>query len=256
VTRAALAAALCLLAGCASPPQGSRCGAGPEPAWQRAGEAARRSIADPHVWLPLAGAAALQLDGDWDRDASDWARERTPLFGSQDRAERWSDDLRNAASGAWLASMAAADPGDSAQWAANKARGIVVDVAAVAATSLTTGTMKSGANRGRPNGQDERSFPSGHASSAAVYSALASRNLEYAPLSSGIRVTLDAGLDALSVGTAWARVEAGWHYPSDVLFGMALGRFLGTWLSDLLVPTAPAAPQWSVQVYPLLESRR
>jgi hypothetical protein len=34
------------------------------------------------------GAAAFQID-DWDHRASDWAREHTPVFGSQRDAERW-----------------------------------------------------------------------------------------------------------------------------------------------------------------------
>ena len=41
---------------------------------------------DPWVWIPLAGAAGLQIDN-WDRDVSDWARRETPLYGSRQNAE-------------------------------------------------------------------------------------------------------------------------------------------------------------------------
>jgi len=43
---------------------------------------------------------------------------------------------------------------------------------------------------------------------------------------------IDAGLTALTLGTGWARVEAGFHYPSDVLVGMALGDFNGAFFND------------------------
>jgi len=42
----------------------------------------------------------------------------------------------------------------------------------------------------------------------------------------------DAGLTALTLGTGWARVEAGFHYPSDVLVGMAIGNFNGAFFDD------------------------
>ena len=30
----------------------------------------------------------------------------------------------------------------------------------------------------------------------------------------------------------WARIEAGWHYPSDTLFSMALGNFIASFVND------------------------
>jgi hypothetical protein len=46
-------------------------------------------------------------------------------------------------------------------------------------------------------------------------------------------VGIDVWLALLAAGTAWARVEAGQHYPADVLAGVALGRFLGDFMSRL-----------------------
>jgi len=37
---------------------------------------------------------------------------------------------------------------------------------------------------------------------------------------------LDVGIDLLGYGTGWARVEAGAHFPGDVLAGIALGNFV------------------------------
>lgn len=255
MTRAGLTLAAILgfgfVAGCSTLPADRQWGAdfNPAPGWQRAGTAAKAALTQPGVWVPLAGAAAFQVD-DWDRHASDWAREHTPVFGSEQNARDWSDGLRDSAGFALLASVAAAESGGPDEWPANKARGSFVDVAAIAATSLTTGAMKSGFDRERPNGADRRSFPSGHSSSAAVYSTLASRNLRFAPIAPLARTACGAGLDLMAAGTAWARVEAGWHYPSDVLFGMALGRFFGAWLDEMFL--APDPGTWTVEIYPVL----
>jgi len=51
-------------------------------------------------------------------------------------------------------------------------------------------------------------------------------------LSDHARSVLDFGLDALTYGTAWARVESGFHFPSDTLIGMALGNFTGPFFND------------------------
>ncbi|HJY41230.1 MAG TPA: hypothetical protein VJ303_08340, partial [Steroidobacteraceae bacterium] len=131
---------------------------------------------DPWVWAPLAGAAVLQID-DLDRRTADWAREHTPVFGSQRNAENWSDDLRTASALAHYATIVATPGGDEfGEWVANKARGTLVDVAAVSATVAITRSLKMSVGRTRPNGEDDESFPSGHTSSSAVHTRLASRN--------------------------------------------------------------------------------
>jgi hypothetical protein len=51
-------------------------------------------------------------------------------------------------------------------------------------------------------------------------------------MSDGTRTALDVGLHALTIGTSWARIEAGWHYPADTLFSMALGNFIASFIND------------------------
>lgn len=46
------------------------------------------------------------------------------------------------------------------------------------------------------------------------------------------RESLDAGLHALSFATAWARVEGGWHYPSDTLVSITIGNFCAAFFTD------------------------
>lgn len=232
--QSAIVCCLWMTAGCSTLPDGGGWGenATIAPGWERVRSAATDAVRDPWVWAPLAGAALFQVD-DWDRRVSDWAREHTPVFGSQRSAQEWSDDLRNASVLAHYATVAATPSGsEPAAWIANKAKGTLVGIAAVSATVAATNATKDATDRERPNGDDSASFPSGHTSSSAVHTRLASRNLRSIQMSPGWRRTADVGLTALTVGTSWSRIEAGWHYPSDTLVGMALGNFIASFVND------------------------
>jgi hypothetical protein len=226
--------------GCGTLPSGRGWGeqATISPGWARIREAATDAARDPWVWAPLTAAALLQID-DLDRRTSDWAREHTPVFGSQKSAEDWSDDLRSASVALQVATLLATPSGDEpGEWLINKAKGAAVEVAAVAVSTATTATLKDATDRERPNGADRESFPSGHASAAAVHGELAKRNLESIDMAPAARCASDIGIDIVIAGTAWARVEAGWHYPSDTLAGVALGTFLGSFVTHAFLPDA------------------
>ena len=208
------------------------------PGWQRVRASAANAIRDPYVWVPLAGAVVFQID-DWDREVSDWAQRERPIFGSQADAEQWSDDLRSASSLAYAATVLLTPSGDEpGEWVRNKAKGLVVGLSARAATSLITQELKQGVGRERPDGSDDLSFPSGHSSASAVNTRLASRNLRAIEMSDTTRQALDVGLVTLTVGTSWARIEAGMHFPSDTLFSMALGNFLAAFINDAFLGAA------------------
>jgi membrane-associated phospholipid phosphatase len=243
--RCAASFVLLWLAGCSTLPSGRGWGADATyaPGWQRVGDAARDAASDPWVWGPLLGAAVFQIDS-WDRRTSDWARERTPVFGSQRNAERWSDDLRQASAIAHYATLLAAPSGETPrEWTWNKAKGALVHAAAVGAVNEITLQGKDLSKRERPNGLALESFPSGHTSSAAVHTRLASRTLAMMDLSSGTRRTFDIGLHALTLGTSWSRIEAGWHYPSDTLVAMAVGNFVGALFNDAFMGSSHAGVQ-------------
>lgn len=234
--------ACCLCSACASLPDGSRWGADATlaPGWERVGSSAARAARSPWVWAPLAGAAVLQIDS-WDEEVADWATDESPVFGSVQNAEDWSDGLRDASVLAYATSVLAAPSGDfDGDWVAAKARGAAVGVGAFAATAGITSGLKSVASRERPNGADDESFPSGHASTAAVFGTLTVRNLQGIEMSSPLRTTFEIGAGAITGGTAWARVEAGAHYPSDVLVGVALGNFMGAFFTDAFLGLEPA----------------
>jgi hypothetical protein len=229
-----LALASSALCGCATLPNGRLWGedATLRPGWDQVRASAVEAARDPWVWGPLVGAAAFQIDN-WDRRTSDWAREQTPVFGSQSSAEDWSDDLRSASVWANYITVAATPGGDdAADWFMSKAKGMLVHVAATGATSAITRQLKTTTDRERPNGLADESFPSGHTSSSAVHTRLASENLQSINMRRGTRRALNVGLSALTIGTSWARIEAGWHFPSDTLFSMALGNFIGSFMND------------------------
>jgi len=222
------------LAGCATLPDGRTWGedTSVQPGWQRAGRAALTAVESPGFWLPLAGAVVLQIDN-WDHRISSWARRETPIFGSQQSATEWSDRLRSASAYAYFATVAVTPGGEEpAPWLLDKARGLAVGAAAIVVTDEASALLKRAAARERPNGQDDESMPSSHASRSAVLTELGRRNMQWVDVSDTTRGVVDAGLTGLTLGTGWARVEAGFHYPSDVLVGMAIGDFNGAYASS------------------------
>jgi membrane-associated phospholipid phosphatase len=133
------------------------------------------------------------------------------------------------------------------EWLVNKAKGVAVGLGARAVTSQVTHVLKDGVGRERPDGSDDLSFPSGHSSASAVNTRLASRNLRAIEMPNGTLRVLDIGLLTLTVGTSWARIEAGKHYPSDTLFGMALGNFFAAFINDAFLG-APADERRGVMI--------
>ncbi|MEM7216723.1 MAG: phosphatase PAP2 family protein [Pseudomonadota bacterium] len=209
--------------GCQSP-GGSGLGLTWPSSWQQLGQAARDSARAPDVWVPVAGAAAIAI-ADLDGEISRWAAKEQPLFGADAASD--SDRLLDVAAGAWLASGVVARAPDT--------RTRLATLAAQAGTIVVAGGisegMKSITGRTRPNGANDRSLPSGHATQAAVRFQLARRNLASSGLAPGARPWLRAGTYLGTAAAAWARVEADKHYPSDVLLGIGVGHFVGGWFS-------------------------
>ncbi len=67
--------------------------------------------------------------------------------------------------------------------------------------------------------------------SASHYNTMTAINLETLEWGRGPMMATRIGLGTLTAATAWARVEAHQHYPSDVLAGMALGHFFGAFFT-------------------------
>jgi membrane-associated phospholipid phosphatase len=222
------------LAGCATLPDGRQWGADVTvaPGWAQVRTAAIRAATDPWAWAPLAGAAALQA-GNLDHRLSHWGRTHDPVFGSEANATLWSDRLRSIAVGVDVATVLLTPSGeDGGEWLLDKAKGYLVNLAAATTAIESTTLLQHTIRRERPNGANDHSLPSDHSAASSVYTRLATLNLQDIPMNADTRATLDASLHGLAFATAWARVEGGWHYPSDTLAGMAIGNFCAEFFTD------------------------
>ena len=207
------------------------------PGAQRVKEAALAALRDPITWGPAAGALVFGAAGDWDRKVSNWAIDRTPVFGSPENAGSWSDDLKTATrAGAALTAIVA--PNEDRAWGSWVSRLGWGEAAAYMTEDLTI-RLKKATGRERPNGLDRNSFPSGHSSISFTYSTMAAGHIDGMRFPAQVRTGLKIGAYSLATGAAWARVEAGWHYPSDVLAGAALGHFLGAFLHHAFLGPDP-----------------
>ena len=222
------------VSGCASLPNGRQWGedATLTPGWQRVGQSAVHAAISPWVWVPLTGAAVTQIDH-VDRKISNWGQRKAPIFGSQQNATRWSNNLRSASVAADAVSVLMTPSGEfGTDWVVDKLKGYAADVVAARAAVESTTGIKSGIRRVRPNDSGNDSFPSGHAATSSAYTRLAMLNVDEISMSNGARDVLDVGLQIINFGTAWARVEGGWHYPSDTLVSIAIGNFCAQFFND------------------------
>lgn len=219
------------------------------PSWQRIGRAAATAARDPQTWAPAAGAIVFSA-ADWDKALSDWAQEHHPVFGSQDAALKASDDLRDGAKyGAIATALLTPNGADATTAVSGKLKGMGLQLGAYFATESVTTVFKRGVDRRRPNGANNRSFPSGHTSAAFAAGTLARRNVAVSGFDPMATRVLDVGFVSLGVGTSWARVEAGMHYPSDVLAGAALGHFIAAIVNDAFVDDQGPLPRLSLQAW-------
>jgi len=180
---------------------------------------------DPKTWIPAAAALLIAATGS-DQSISRWASTENPVFGSIESAGEASDNLRGLlATSAVVTSILSPD----------RYGNMAVLASSGMTNSYITGSLKESTARMRPTNQGEdRSFPSGHTSSASSYATIASLRTNELMLSEKKRNWLSNTYYTLAAATAWARVEAKAHYPTDVLVGFALGNFTTRLLNGLL----------------------
>lgn len=229
-----IATMLFMLTGCGTMSNGKKWGqeATLNPGWDRVGKAAYSALVSPLTWGPAAGAAILQI-GHWDKNLSKWASDKTPVFGSRKNAEKWSDYLVYT-SGAIYGTTALLTPsGDNkGEWVTDKIKGFIVGGSAVAVSGGGAELTKVLIKRERPDREDNKSFPSTHATVATSFATLSAKNVEAMELSKPVEIMSDIGLGAIAGGTGWARVEGRKHYASDVLVGIALGHLVSAFVND------------------------
>ncbi len=216
------------------------------PGWERVKQRFVATVQRPAFWAPLTAAVVLQVN-DRDDRLTERLREDTPLFGSTGKALDASDDLRDLTRIGYVATALAAPVNKDSNWWSSKSKLLLVEWAGVKSTRAITGLLKSATDRERPDGSNKRSFPSGHASTASAQARFAIINTEYLPLHEYTRSALNAGFNTLAIGTAWARIEAAKHHPSDVLASWSLG-YLVSEITREFIDGEEQSAQISVQV--------
>jgi hypothetical protein len=175
----------------------------------------------------------------YDEKISEWASSENPIFGNQRRAGQYSDSFKetlNISTYATVLLTSSWDESDSRlSYLVNKARGTVIVYFAASSGIDVTNNIRKFVFRKRPSGSDFRSLPSGHATEAGSYSVLINRNIEYIDTSESIQKASKLLSTTLAAGTAWSRIEAKGHYPTDVLLGYSLGHFMSGFVFDSLM---------------------
>lgn len=97
----------------------------------------------------------------------------------------------------------------------------VVTLEALLATGIATESLKFATNRKRPNGGNNMSFPSGHASSTASLAASFSEMYDW-----DLRIAVPLYMVTAFVGAS--RIQADEHHLSDVIAGITLGTLVGS----------------------------
>lgn len=202
--------------------------------WGVIKSSAYNAVSDPETWVPALGAILLSV-GDLDQDISDWASEKTPIFGSQTAAGNASDNFKMALSWSAIASAIAAPAGgERDRWFDSKLQKAGIEILAHSVSQHTKTFLKKESKRLRPDGSDRTSFPSGHTTQAYSLATLTSRNIDSLVLSEKKKRMLRLTAKSMAIGTAWARVEAKRHYPVDVLAGIALSHFITAFANNAL----------------------
>lgn len=196
------------------------------PGWSRLQQATTRAMQDPNVWATVLAAALLQVD-DLDQRLSDQLTQHTPLFGSASKAQDASDDFASATELAYVTTaLIVPGPDLPSAWMSNKASLLAAEWVTVKSARMVTSGLKDISGRERPNAENKRSFPSGHATTASVQASMARLNSAYLPIGEASKQMLGLTFDSFAALSGWARIEAGKHYPADVLAGWAVGHFI------------------------------
>ena len=214
------------------------------PDGQRLAGAAAKAARNPHTWIPAAGALVFSVT-DLDDRVSDSAIDNAPIFGSN--AESASNTLRDISAASYFVT-ALMVPSDSLE---SRAKGLLVGGSTLLVDRALVDGLKRATARERPNGSNSRSFPSGHASIATTAATMSVGNLGYVDMPGWARATASVGLYSTAAATGWARVEAGKHYPSDILAGYALGSFLARFAYHAFLESGEVNPAVSINVTPL-----
>jgi len=182
----------------------------------------------------LAGSTATGVASIWDEDVR---REAV--------ANDWGESLETAGGPIWSSVFVAGMFTAGRLSHGTRFRAMTYDMLDATIVNVAyTELIKVTVGRERPNGQDEKSFPSGHTSNAFALAAVAERHY-------GWKLGVPAYLVAGVVGAS--RIQQDKHYLSDVVAGATLGYIVGRTVVRVNGrPLEEAVGGVSIQVSPIL----
>ncbi len=205
------------------------------PGWERIQKAAENAITAPEIWVPLTGALLIHATNT-DYQIANWASTHNPIFSSKSNADNFGDYSLYFARMAYYSSFILTPGGEKIDvWMGSKIKGAAIGLASTQINEKSVSYIKHEGERLRPDRTDYLSFPSGHTSKVAVHNMLTLRNLENTRFCSCAKTGLHIGISSITIATAWSRIEANRHYPTDVLIGAAIGNFLGSFIHDAFI---------------------
>jgi membrane-associated phospholipid phosphatase len=167
-----------------------------------------------NIPLALAGAGATLVAFALDQSVQNYFEDHQPLGSSDKTGARIGKAyvLGAAAAGLFIAGEIIGDR-KLADTGMVSAEAMVVDVVVVEMLKYAT-------QRKRPNGGDNMSFPSGHASATATFAASVSEMYDW-------NLAIAVPLYAVTAYVGATRIQSGEHHFSDVVAGIALGTVIG-----------------------------
>ncbi|PCI79695.1 MAG: hypothetical protein COB20_04345 [SAR86 cluster bacterium] len=205
--------------------------------WSDVRQAASEAFMDRSTWLPLVAAGVFAMN-DYDEQVTEWASEKTPLFGSTKRADDGSDRLSQLShvTLAVSAMPSISSLKEDGMWKSATAtfKRLRPALGAHLVNIAFTQTSKDHINRERPDGEGSESFPSGHTSYSVVSAIQASNLIDRMDIPQATKRNLRLANYSVAGLSAWARLEANRHYPSDVLTSFAVGNFAAGFVNRLL----------------------
>jgi membrane-associated phospholipid phosphatase len=199
------------------------------PSFDRVTQAAVSATNTYHFRIPFVlGVLAFAFDG----RISDAATRHTPLFGSQENAEQWSDALVIGLVPMMIYSAFQSDlPNKDEPVYLTRAKFIGFQSLIILADFAIVTSIKNSSKRVRPDQSDDLSFPSGHSSVSSGMSRTVFNNINNSRHENTTFGRIIQGTAfTSSILAAWGRVEAKKHHLSDVLLGNAFGAFISDFL--------------------------
>jgi hypothetical protein len=122
----------------------------------------------------------------------------------------------------------------------------IVALEALLVNGIATEGLKYAVSRDRPNGENDMSFPSGHASSTATLAASVSEMYDW-----DLRIAVPLYMVTAFVGAS--RIQANEHHLSDVMAGITLGTIVGTSFAKYHKEKNSAETSGNLAVIPILD---